>query len=103
MLAEKLEKTELQILAVMIAKELASLLQKKQWLSLREAAQEYHIGERRLILLAKEGKIKGYQEKDTKRGDWIFYRDSLDEYRISHCPVLTAKEKALAIIKDFKI
>jgi len=96
---------ELETLAALVAKELAPLLQKKPWLTLREAASEYHIGEHRLIHLAKtEKKIKGFQDPDSKRNDWLFERKSLDRYRDDQAPaVITPREKALAIISGRRI
>ena len=37
---------------------------------------------RRLKKLAINGDIKGYQDKQSGRGDWIFDRKSIDEYRL---------------------
>ncbi len=100
----QLVRADIEALAGMVAKELAPLLQKKRWLSLREAAAEYHIGEHRLIAAAKIGKIKGFQDKDTKRKDWIFDRESLEDYRNSQVPVIiTHRQKALAILSGERI
>ncbi len=52
-----------------------------RWLRLKEAAWYSRIGKQRLIALANEGYIKGFQDPDSGRGDWIFDRLSLDEYR----------------------
>jgi hypothetical protein len=94
-----LDQHDIEALAKLVAKELAPMLMKKEWLSLREAAAEYHIGEHRLIKLAKDKAIKGFQDKETKRNDWIFERKSLDKYRDDRAPVIvTNREKAIAIL-----
>ena len=54
-----------------------------RWLKLKEAALYSALGKHRLLDLAKEGLIKGFQDPDSKRGDWIFDRHSLDEYRLT--------------------
>ena len=54
-----------------------------RWLSLKQAAEYAHLGQKRLKQLACEGLITGGQDPDSGRGDWIFDRDSLDSYRLS--------------------
>jgi hypothetical protein len=53
-----------------------------RWLSLKQAAEYAHLGQKRLKQLAHEGLITGGQDPESGRGDWIFDRDSLDQYRI---------------------
>lgn len=52
-----------------------------RWMKLKEAAWYSKIGQKRLIRLAQDGHIKGFKDPDNKRGDWVFCRYSLDEYR----------------------
>ncbi len=54
-----------------------------RWLNLKEASKYSNIGQKRLIALAGEGKIRGFQDSDTKNRKWIFDRESLDSYRLS--------------------
>lgn len=99
-----LERSDIEALAVLVARELAPLIVKKRWLSLREAAAEFSIGENRLIYLAKVTKeIRGYQD-NTKRKDWLFDRESLEKYRDEMAPVnLTHRQKAIAILSGERI
>jgi hypothetical protein len=52
-----------------------------RWLKLKDASRYSAIGQKRLIELAKEGAVVGFQEPDTKTHQWIFDRLSLDAYR----------------------
>ncbi len=52
-----------------------------RWLRLREAARYSSVGEKRLVQLAKDAKVRGFQDPDSARSEWIFDRYSLDEYR----------------------
>ena len=54
-----------------------------RWLKLRAAAHYSSIGQNKLIKLSKAGKIKGFQDTDSKRKDWIFDRLSIDDYRLN--------------------
>ena len=75
-----------------------------RWLSLKQAAEYSGIGRKRLILLAKQGHIKGYQDPDTRRHDWIFDRLSIDAYRERQIPATkTPKQKALDILKTISV
>lgn len=74
-----------------------------RWLSLKEAALYSHIGKSRLVQLAIEGRIKGFQDPDSKRKDWIFDRLSLDDYREGQVVSITAREKAIAIMKGIRL
>lgn len=75
----------------------------KRWLSLKEAAEYAHMGKDRLMDLANRGIIKGCQDPDSKRRDWIFDLLSLDAYREGQMVQATAREKALAIMRDVKL
>lgn len=52
-----------------------------RWLKLKAAAAYSSLGRKRLKKLAQEGKIIGAPDPESGRGDWIFDRLSLDEYR----------------------
>ena len=52
-----------------------------RWLKLKDATLYSAIGINRLVSLAEDGTIRGFKDPDSKRGDWIFDRDSLDQYR----------------------
>lgn len=67
---------DLDILAAKIAERIIT----PRWLKLGQAAAYANIGQKRLKALADAGEIAGYQE-DTGRGDWIFDKESIDEYR----------------------
>ncbi len=68
-----------------------------RWLKLKQAATWASVGKNRLKQLAMDGHIIGFQDPDSKRGDWIFDRYSLDEYRNDQAGYL--EEKALALLK----
>jgi len=68
-----------------------------RWLKLKQAAAWASIGKERLKQLAEEGHIKGFQDPDSKRGDWIFDRYSIDEYRNNQAGYL--EDKALALLR----
>jgi hypothetical protein len=68
-----------------------------RWIKLKEATRYSAIGKDRLIRLAECGIIKGSQDPDSKRGDWIFDRLSIDSYRESQMN-FSARERALEIL-----
>ena len=70
----------------------------KRWLTLREAAAYSSIGESRLIRMAKEGTVKGFQDLGDGRRGWIFDRLSIDHYRESWATQPTYRERALEIL-----
>jgi len=74
-----------------------------RWLSLKQAAEYSSIGQKRLILLARQGRIKGYQDPDTGRHNWIFDRLSIDAYRERQAPSATPKQKAIDILKTIPV
>lgn len=59
-----------------------------RWIKLVPAAKYSSIGQKRLKELARKpgGIIVGYPDPDSKRGDWIFDRESIDKYRIRQVP-----------------
>ncbi len=67
-----------------------------RWLKLKEACRYSAIGKDRLKQLALAGEIVGFSDPDSKRGDWIFDRESLDQYRMNQASYL--EQKALAIM-----
>lgn len=69
-----------------------------RWLNLKEATKYGKIGKTRLISLARSGVIKGAQDPDSKRGDWIFDMFSIDAYREAQMPEFNPQQKALEIL-----
>lgn len=74
-----------------------------RWIKLREATKYSAIGKARLISLALSGVIRGAKDTDSKCGDWIFDRLSLDEYREAQMSHTYIQEKALAILNGERI
>ena len=74
-----------------------------RWLSLKDAARYSHIGTHRLIEMAKEGIIRGVQDPDSKRRDWIFDRLTIDAYREDQMSAPTIREKALAVMNGMRV
>lgn len=71
-----------------------------RWLKLNQAAEYSSIGQKRLMALAREGRIKGCQDPDSGRHDWIFDRLSIDEYREGQESEMSARDKALEILQS---
>jgi hypothetical protein len=67
-----------------------------RWLKLTQATLYSAIGKDRLKQLAQAGEIGGFRDPDSGRGDWIFDRESLDQYRLNQAGEL--EQKALAIM-----
>ena len=75
-----------------------------RWLKLKDAAKHSALGQHRLKELATRKAIRGFQDPDSKRGDWIFDRESLDAYRLRQAGnEPTAREKALAILQGVRV
>lgn len=55
-----------------------------RWLKLSAAVKYSGYGRTKLIELAGRKNIIGYQDPDSERGDWIFDKESIDNYRLSH-------------------
>lgn len=72
-----------------------------RWLTLRVAAHYSSIGESRLISMAKEGIVKGFQDPNEGRHGWIFDRLSIDAYREGQAGP-TLHEKALEILRSLE-
>jgi hypothetical protein len=65
-----------------IASKIADMLSvQPRWMKLKQAAAYSSIGEKELIRLAKEKQITGGQDKTLKTKQWVFDRQSIDEYR----------------------
>ena len=81
-----------------IAKKIASELKpfNARWMKLRYAATYAGINKDRLKQLAESGEIRGYPDPDNQRGDWIFDRNSLDEYRLNQRKEFESKVLALS-------
>ena len=81
-----------------IAKEIAREIRpfNARWMKLRIAATYVGINKDRLKQLAESGEIRGYPDPDNQRGDWIFDRNSLDEYRVNQRKEFESKVLALS-------
>jgi hypothetical protein len=76
-----LTKAQIEKIAKEIARELRPF--NARWMKLRFAATYVGINKKKLKQLAEDGEIVGYPDPDNQRGDWVFDRNSLDEYRIN--------------------
>ena len=68
-----------------------------RWLKLSIATKYSAICKKRLIALAQNGAVIGFQDPDNKRGDWVFDRESIDNYRLSQG--YKNRKKVLEIVK----
>ena len=68
-----------------------------RWLRLREAARYSAIGEKRLVALADAGTVRGFQDPDSGRHDWVFDRVSIDEYRLGQAADSSGGKVNLAV------
>lgn len=66
-------------------------------MKLKMAAFYSGVGKERLKGLARDGHITGFQDPDSKRGDWIFDKRSLDTYRENQAG--EPYQKAFAILR----
>jgi len=85
---------ELDILAAKIAERIST----KRWMKLSAAVFYSSYSRAQLLKLAQRKDIIGYQDPDSERGDWIFDKESIDSYRLSH--VFAEKQKALSILRS---
>ena len=101
----QLDDTNISTLASLIATQVINTVTEQttvvRWLKLKKAAEYSAMNEKRLIELAQEGRVVGFQDPDNGRRDWIFDRVSLDLYRESQAPI-TAREKALDIMRTLE-
>jgi len=51
-----------------------------RWLTLKAASRYSSIGQRKLIELVEDAKIRGGQRRDNGNNPWFFDRDSIDKY-----------------------
>lgn len=84
---------ELNKLATLIAEKVST---GQRWLKLSQATKYSCYGKDRLKKLAINNLIKGYQDPESKRGDWIFDKESIDEFRIGH--MAEHNQKVLSIL-----
>lgn len=92
-----METIEIEILASKIAEKVSA---QPRWLSTAQATKYARIGKNKVKRLAQEGKIRGYPDEESGRGDWIFDRLSLDKYRMAPLEMSNAKKKQ--ILAKFK-
>ena len=91
--------TNLDILAEKIASRLDLT---PRWLKLTAAAKYAGMNPKRLKQLAEQGDIIGYRDQDTLRQDWIFDKNSIDQYRLKPVSELILKNnKVLDGIEGF--
>jgi hypothetical protein len=69
-----------------------------RWLTLRQAVSYCPYGTKKLIRLAKEGKIKGGQLRDNKNA-WFFDRLSIDDYMESQLISDEIEQKAIDFVR----
>ncbi len=86
---------EIEYLATKIAEKITA---QPRWLKLSAAAKYSGYGIARLRQLALDGLIRGYKDPDSTRGDWIFDRESIDEYRLAPC--FQGEQKAVDILRS---
>ena len=70
-----------------------------RWVKLKPAAMYSALGEHRLKDLAKKGVIVGYPDPESKRGDWVFDRESIDKYRLRQASTIISVEDKLLALK----
>jgi hypothetical protein len=87
-------------LAKKIAAEIKPVLTAR-WLKTKDAAAYASIGKHRLKELAEQGHIVGFSDPDSRRGDWIFDKQSLDRYREHQAGKL--RQKALDLCRRYSI
>ncbi len=76
---------DIQTLSFQIARIIRPYIEKNdsRWIKLSKAANYSGICKDRLIALAENGTIIGFSDPDNKRGDWVFDRESIDQYRLN--------------------
>jgi hypothetical protein len=96
-----MKSAEAKQIARLVADELKDIVDRR-WIKLNAAAAYSAIGKTRLKQLARDRKIIGYPDPENKRGDWIFDKHSLDEYRIDQSGRRIVRQKSLAILKSIQ-
>jgi hypothetical protein len=75
-----------------------------RWLKLIPASKYSSLGQHRLKNLAKQSVIIGYPDPESKRGDWIFDKESIDKYRLRQAGTsINIQEKLLALKRKARI
>ncbi|WDP90477.1 MAG: hypothetical protein HUN04_12555 [Desulfobacter sp.] len=82
--ALKLDETNIKLIAKEISEHLLFSKNWPRWMKLKLAMEYSGYGRLQLLNLAIQKEIVGYQDPDSKRGDWVFDKNSIDEYRLSH-------------------
>lgn len=70
-----------------------------RWLKLKDASKWSAIGQKRLVQLAMDGVIRGFQDPDSGRSEWIFDRYSIDDYRLNQADPAQDKAKVLKLME----
>lgn len=95
---------DLKKLVAEISERTAAMLSERlstpRWLKLKSAIHYSGYSRAQLLKLAEKKLIVGFQDPNSKRGDWRFDKQSIDEYMISH--VVSERHKALSIIESLK-
>ena len=75
-----------------------------RWLKKKTAAFYSAVGQRKLVELANDPDcpVLGFPDPDNGRGDYIFDRLSLDEYRLYQSGAQYTRDRARAIIESVK-
>ena len=81
----ELNPKDIQTLSIQIAKTIRPFIEKNdaRWIKLSKATNYSGICKDRLIALAESGTIIGFSDPDNRRGDWVFDRESIDQYRLN--------------------
>lgn len=73
-----------------------------RWLKLKAAAEWSSLGQKRLIALAEEGTIRGFQDPDSGRNEWIFDRLSIDEYRMNQADPAQDRARVVELMRGVR-
>ncbi len=73
-----------------------------RWLKAKEAARYVGLGVKTLKARARDpnSPIKGAPDPDSRRGDWIFDRESLDAYREAQVCDLAVEASAARLARE---
>lgn len=75
----ELSEKEISVIALKVAEQVSEHLISPRWLTLRQAMKYSNIGRDRLIQMAKDGIIRGDQDK-IGTSKWFFDKKSIDDY-----------------------
>lgn len=70
----------------------------ERWLKLKDAAKYSSIGRQRLVKLALDKSVKGFRDPGTKYGEWIFDKQSIDEYRMQQMHSVDYTDFAITLL-----